>query len=428
MNKKIAVVLIIALFVILLVPTFAACTPRENIFKIYNVAEYIGEDVISEFEEYYENITGEKLKVIYDEYDTNETLHFKVAVKKSDYDVIIASDYMIERLIRENLLLPQENLGTDINGNQITDYRKDNVSHFFLSEYNDSYAFDPNNTYSTPFMWGTMGILYAEDSISLDYLEEKGWAALWDQEKKSRISMKKSIRDTYAVGALYAYRNPESPYFNLEISPEDALNETINRMPVQESLIKQKHDTKCTYETDEGKSSIIEGKVDMSLQWSGDALYSMTSLQDELGITRALNYYVPKEGSNIWLDSWAIPKYAQNTKAANLWINFLCTSKIAIENMDYIGYTSCIATEETLKWATGYMDDDDNYIPYTEEDYPAEDLSYFFNGDLSLKAKNVHVHPTQYPSLEIVNRCGVMKDFGENTKYVDEVWTNVLNA
>lgn len=429
MKKKLCIVLIAVMLLAVSMPTLSACTSREDTLKIYNCAEYIGEDVIDQFKEYYKSVTGKNISIVYDEYDTNETMHSKVAIKKSDYDVICASDYMIERMLREELLLEQSPLGDDLDGNPIEDYRKSNISSYFLDNTVNNFTYDPSGKYSTPYMWGTMGIVYATDAVSLEYLESKGWGALWDPAYQGRVNMKKSVRDTYAVGAIYTFCNQSSANFDANITPEMALNNVTNASAVQQSLVWQKQNVKCGYETDEGKSAIIEGKVDMALQWSGDAIYSMGELQEELGISRSLDYYVPQEGSNVWVDCWAIPKYAKNTVAANLWINFLCQEDIAIENMEWIGYTSCVATQATFDWCQGYYDDNDEFVAYTEEDYEPSDLSYFFGGELSEQAKSIIVDPVQFPSLDVVKRCGVMSDFGEeNTKIIDSVWANVLNA
>ena len=425
MKKRLSISLIVVLIVIMIIPIIATgCTKRENTLKIYNCFDYIDEEVLNDFKLYYKQVTGENLKIVYDAYETNESMHSKIALKKSDYDVVVASEYMIERMIRENLLIAlDKELGNDINGQPIETYYN-NISPFFLSG-SEKFSYDEGNKFSVPYMWGTMGILYAKDKVSLNYLEQNGWDALWDTNYAKKIAMKLSVRDTFAIGAIKTYKQE---ILSGQMTPEEALNKIDDVSKIKEALINQKRTVECGYETDQGKSDIINGKYDMILQWSGDAVYAMGDLQDELNVKRELDYFVPNEGSNIWVDSWAIPKYAQNKKAANLFINFLCREDIAIKNMDYIGYTSAVATAETLKYATGYWDENDNYVPYTPEDYDYSDLSYFFTGDLANTASKIITFPVMFPSKDVVDRCGVMKDFGNKTNIIDELWSAIISA
>lgn len=424
----------VALVLPLLLGGFSA---REDILKVYNVSEYIGEDVIDQFKEYYKEITGRDIIVQYTTFDENEVMYSKIMMSKTDYDVVCPSDYLIEKMINANLLieLAKENqLGLDVNGEPIEDYR-DNVSPLLTSK-GGYFHYDPEDKYSRAYMWGTMGVLYATGIYSDDpeterqILEEKGWGMLWDAQFNKRIEMKMSMRDTFVAGAAYAFLNPNSPTFDpsRNLTVEQAINNTYDIDPIRQVLLEQKKIV-YGYENDNGKSNIILGKTDMLLQWSGDATYAMGDLQDELGYSRDLNYFVPLEGSNLFCDAWVIPKYARNTFAANLWINFMCRPDIAIENMDYTGYTSAIATPEVLEWCQGYYDEDDQFVPYTEDDYPAADLSYFFRdgkytfGDA---AKGIYVFDVAFPDLSIIDRCAVMRDYGERTSVMDHLWNSIL--
>lgn len=438
--KRILTAVACAVFVVVLLVLPVAMggfTPREDILKVYNVSEYLGEDVIDEFQEYYKEITGRDIIVQYTTFDENEVMFSKIMMSKTDYDVVCPSDYLIEKMIAAGLLnelAPQGQLGEDLNGNPIEDYR-DNISPLLTSK-GGYFHYDPEDKYSRAYMWGTMGVLYATGIYDPDpekereILEQKGWGVLWDTDFAKRIEMKMSMRDTFVAGAAYAFLNSDSPTFDpaRKMTVEEAINNTYDIEPIRQVLLDQKKIV-YGYENDNGKSNIILGKTDMLLQWSGDATYAMGDLQEELGYSRDLNYFVPLEGSNLFCDAWVVPKYARNTFAANLWINFMCRPDIAIENMDFTGYTSAVATPEVLEWCQGYYDENDEFVPYTEDDYPIADLSYFFQdgkytfGD---SAKGIYVFDVAYPDLTIIDRCAVMRDYGARTSIMDNLWNSIL--
>ncbi|MDE6189328.1 MAG: extracellular solute-binding protein [Clostridia bacterium] len=452
MKRKITTILVlITIIAALTLPILlTGCTPRENVLKVYNWSEYIGEDVISQFEEYYYEITGQKIKVKYDMFDENELMYAQIKTTQADYDVICPSDYMVEKLIKENLLLK---LAPDLNelGNfdeEIEDYR-DGISDLFKSGEDSYFKFDYDeesgeyNLYSRTYMTGTMGILYAVDSdlyenssygeysSMQEYVEANGWAVLWDKAFDQNIMMKNSLRDSYAIGAIYTLLNERSKYYNPSLTPAQAQNatddETVKK--IEEYLINQKPII-SGYENDEGKELIIEGDIDLTLQWAGDAVYAMDSLQEELGITRELAYFVPYEGSNLFSDAWCIPKYAGNVTAANLWINFMCRPDIAIENMDYIGYTSGVATEEIYEYIL------DNWASDDEENAIKADLTHFFGESCEfadetgkvivyIDEDDYNAFEAQFFSSEVLERCAVMRDFGDRTSVMNRMWRNV---
>ncbi|MEG1394376.1 MAG: ABC transporter substrate-binding protein [Clostridia bacterium] len=433
MKRKISMALMgVFLAIILVVPIIGAVTgpQRSDILKICNWSEYLGEGVVEDFQAYYKEITGKDITIKYDTFDEPEVLYSKINMAKTDYDVVCPSDYMVEKMIKNKVALPlagKNDLGVDLNGEPIEDFRG-NVSPLFSAEAG-FFDYDPSGNYSIPYMWGTMGILYGEDAISLEYLESKGWAALWDTDHKDKIQMKKSLRDTFVAGALYTLKNPASKDYDPNMSIKDALNNTDFNKQIEANLLWQKKNVikYSGYENDQGKSKVILGEMDMILQWAGDAMYAMTDLQDELQTYRPLNYYIPSEGSNIFSDAWCIPKFAGNKFAANLWMNFMCRSDISIRNMDYIGYTSSIATDETLEYVCGEENEDGVYVPYTTDDYAELDASYFFPaskfGDRVFK---LCIEPVQYPDMAIIKKCVSMYDYGEHTQKMETLWNNVM--
>ena len=258
-----------------------------------------------------------------------------------------------------------------------------------------------------------------------EYVEANGWAVMWDKAYDQKIMMKNSVRDTYAIGAIYTLLNERSDMLLPTMTPELALNATdpTNVAKIEKKLIAQKA-LLSGYENDEGKEVIIQGGIDLTLQWAGDAVYAMGYLQEELSKERDMSYFVPYEGSNLFSDAWCIPKYARNTDAANLWINFMCRGDIAVENMDYIGYTSGVICQEVYDYIV------ENWASEEETEFFV-DLSHFFGKDsefdpvIYVSEEDFNAFEAQFPSLEIIKRCAVMKDYGEQTRAMNRMWRNV---
>lgn len=418
MKKRILILfLIVAIAGISLLPLLTGCTPREEILKVYNWDEYIDESIFEEFEEYYYAVTGKTVKVQYDTFVDNETMYQKVVGKQVDYDVICPSDYMIEKMKTNGYLVElTKDLGNDINGQPIEDYRTGAAS--FLSD-GTTFKYDIGNVYSYPYMWGTMGILYNTEKVAYADLESKGWGILWDSKYSGKIDMKDSVRDSYAIASLYTFKNPASKYYDADMTLDRAVNatEAADREKVKEMLIAQKP-LLYSYEADQGKQTVADGIYTyMTLQWSGDAVYARDELayDDDGELVTSLDYYIPAEGTNLWCDGWCIPKYAVNTEAANLFINFLCRPDISIKNMEFIGYTSAIATPEILEWI------EENY---SADEYEPVDLSYFFGEEYTA----VPVDIVQYPSAAIIANSAVMRDYGDNQELMLDLWTSVKNS
>lgn len=442
MKRKITVVaILLVLAMALVLPiVFTGCQNRSEILKVYNWSEYIGEDVIEEFEAYYKEVTGKNITVKYDMFDENELMYTQIKTAKADYDVICPSDYMIEKMIKEGLLIKLEDI-SQYGYEGLEDYRN-NMSPLVMSGENSLFTYDYDeetglyNQYSRTYMWGTMGILYANDSTAYknskygtyssmkEYVEANGWSVFWDEAYKNKFMLKNSMRDTYVSASIYTLLNERSDYCNASMTPAKALNATDSATvkKIEEMMLKQKGLIKGL-ENDEGKEQIIQGEIDMVLQWAGDAVYAMTGLQEELGKSRDLTYFVPQEGSNIFSDGWCIPKYSGNHEAANLWINFMCKPEIAVKNMDYIGYTSGVATKATYDYIM------ENWASEEVTDY-AIDLSYYFGEDcgfdttIYVAEEDYAAFEAQFPTKSIIDRCAVMLDFGDATNTMNALWRN----
>ena len=452
MKRKVTVVAILLVLAMALVlpVVFAGCQNRSEILKVYNWSEYIGEDVIEQFEAYYKEVTGKNITVKIDYFDENEMMYTQIKTARADYDVLCPSDYMIEKMIKEDLLLKLEDISS-YGYETLEDYR-DNMSPLVMSGEDNLFKYDYDeesgeyNLYSRTYMWGTMGILYANDSTAYqkstygtyssmkEYIEANGWAVFWDPAYKNNFMLKNSMRDTYVSASCYTLLNERSDYSNSALTPADALNATdsANVSKIKEMMLAQKPLLKGL-ENDEGKEAINLGGIDMVLQWAGDAVYAMTGLQDELfdedkiEEKRDLSYFVPMEGSNIFCDGWVIPRYAGNVEAANLWINFMCKPEIAVQNMDYIGYTAGVATEEVYNYII------ENWASEEPTDYSI-DLSYYFGEDcgfdtvIYVAEEDYNAFEAQFPTKAIIDRCAVMRDFGDKTNDMNSLWLSFKSA
>lgn len=408
-------------------------SPKE-VLKVYNWADYIydGSDplfdddekeipgIIEQFEAYYaEKYPGRTVSVEYDTFDTNEVMLNEIKTGKTQYDLICPSDYIIQRLMVEDML-------EEIDLTKIpnyTQYASKYLQNLFIKNEWDKYA--------CGYMWGTVGLTYNPSTV--DEEDMKTWTSLWSVDYNKKILIKDSLRETYMVGVMKVYRGElnkaRAKYQAGELSAAEynaILTEIFNRHDkdtlekVQKTLTNLKKNI-YGFEVDSGKNDIVTGKVDINLAWSGDAVFSMDTAEEEDGVL--LNYSVPEEGSNIWFDGWCLPKGAKKELAYEF-LNFISQPSIACLNMSYIGYTSFIAGDEVLDMVWDWYGDE-------EGEYTA-DLTYFFENTLSetydadrmlVKTDTVGRQFTaQYPTLDIINNCAIMEDFGEGNENVVAMW------
>ena len=379
---------------------------RSKILKVYNWADYIDEDVLAEFPEWYKEQTGEDIEVIYQVFDINEVMLTKIERGHEDFDVVCPSEYIIERMMKKDMLLP-----IDRNFGETPDYIH-NLTPYIQDELNKMITDGRKVTdYAVAYMWGTAGTLYNTQLVSEE--EAMTWKSLWNPKFKNTILMKDSYRDCYGTAIIYANADR---IVRGEVTIEQLMNDnSAEAIATAEECLKQMKPNIAGWEADFGKEMMTKGKVWMNFTWSGDAVWAIEEAA-EVGVE--LDYVVPKEGSNVWFDGWVIPKYSRNVKAASWFINYMCRPDIALRNMDAIGYVSAVATDEILEAK----------IDTTLESY--SDLSYFFGPH----ADSVQVDPIQYPSREVIERCAVIRDFSnkEDLEKVLEMWSRVkgdnLNA
>ncbi len=265
---------------------------------VYNWGEYIDPETITLFEEE----TG--IKVVYDEFETNEVMYPKVEAGATAYDVICPSDYMIQKMINNDLL-------AEINFDNIP-----NVKNIGQQYFDQSKEFDPENKYSVPYCFGTVGILYNKTMV-----EEPidSWTVLWDEKYADNILMQDSVRDAFMVALkLNGY--------SMNTLDKEELETAKNSLIEQKPLVQ-------AYVIDQVRDKMIGDEAAIGVIYSGEAIYTQRENEN-------LEYVIPKEGTNVWIDSWVIPKNAPNKDNAEAFINFMCREDIALMNFEYITYST----------------------------------------------------------------------------------------
>lgn len=400
--KTLKKVKLVALFLLgAMIFSFHACKQsdeaRKKVLKIYNWADYIDEDLLTEFPKWYKEQTGEDVKIVYQVFDMPEVMYTKVSMGKEDFDLACPTQYLIEKMLKNDLLLP-----IDKNFGSTTNYLG-NISPF-LRERMDAFSVPGKKVddYSVPYMWGTSGILYNTDKVTKE--EVQSWACLWDPKNKGKILMKDHYWDVYNMAATYAFYDEitsgKRTRYNVSNDHTDADIEMV------EKQLKALRPNLAGWEADFGKEMMTKGEIWMNYAWSGDAVWAIEEAKT-VGVN--LDYVVPNEGSNIWFDGWVIPKYARNVKAASYFLNYLCQSEIALRNMDISGYCSAVATPEIIEAQS------DSSLTQTIN------LSYFFGpGNSQLKLNGI-----QYPDSAVVERCVLLHDFLDKNEKVLEMWSRV---
>lgn len=340
--KKIALVL-----AILLVGTLFGCAAKEdsNTLYVLNWGDYIDEALLTQFEEE----TG--IQVNYTTMATNEEMMVKLEETDCIYDVCFPSDYIIERLIQKDLL---------------HELNKDNIPNLqYIDERFLDLDFDPENKYSVPYMWGTVGILYNTTMVQEPVTS---WDILWDETYADQILMYDSIRDTIGVALM-------------KLGYSINTRNEADIQAAEEALIAQKPIVQA-YLGDPIKDRLISGGAAMGIVYSGDAMWCMYENPD-------LAYAVPETGSNLWFDNIIIPKTSDNTEAAEAFINFLCDPEVAAQNAEYIGYsTPNAAALEIL--GEEYIND-----------------------------------PTYNPPQELLDKCEIFHDLGDFITVYNDAWNRI---
>lgn len=338
--------LLLGLFLLFTVVLLTACQQDSRVaLNVYNWGDYIDESVIKDFEKKY------NIRVNYDTFSTNEDMYVKIKAGGADYDVLFPSDYMIERMIKEDML-------HKLDFNNIPNYK-------YIADRFKNLDYDPENEYSVPYMWGTVGILYNKTMVDEPVTS---WRILWDEKYSKQILMLDSQRDSIGVA--------------LKMLGYDMNTRNLEELEAAKQALIQQKPLVLAYVGDDVKDKMVAGEAALAVVWSGDAVFMKRENPD-------LEYALPKEGSNLWVDAMVIPKTSKHKAEAELFINFMCDPEIAFKNADYIGYSS----------------------PHTEV--------------VKMLDPELVADKAAYPSEEDLVNYDIFKDLGDYLKVYDRIWTEV---
>lgn len=409
----------------------ASCKKADVTLRVASWAEYIDEGegennpMIEDFEKWYEEQTGKSVKVEYIELDDNETMYNKIKLG-STYDLLCPSEYMIMKLQSEDRLekYPESFFDTSVE----TNYYAQNVSPFIKSTFENGKMKDGISKwseYAAGYMWGTTGFVVKHDLAE----EAKSWNVAKNHGNKA--TTKNNVRDAYFMGLGMYYENKSDD----TKSREEKMNDTSeSTMSAVQEILKAVKKSDVRFETDDAKDAIINGKYDVSYQWSGDAVYIMDEAEDRSDGELKFDYVIPEFSSNLWFDGWVMMKGTQ-VDVATAFVNFVSKSENAVRNCDYIGYTPCVAGEAMFDYiAEKYAPEDGA----AEEDKAEYDLTYFFSTSETSEEKYVitaaaeQLHRqlfAQFPDKQTKERLVVM-DFFDNevNERANQMWLNVIGA
>ncbi len=404
--------------------------------------------MIEDFEVWFYETYGKEVKVEYSTFGTNEELYNQMSMGDV-YDLVCPSEYMIMKLIAEDMLVPLSDSFYDESIEQ--NYYAKAVSPYIKNVFDDlSIDGKSLSKYAAGYMWGTLGIVYNPEVISEE--EAAHWNLLLMDKYSKRVTIKDSVRDAYFAGnSIYnealisseAFLNSDTYKTELDAVLNATDKETIDAV---EDILSTIKNNVYSFETDSGKADMVTGKVVANQQWSGDAVYTLDQAEED-GVI--LCYSAPEEATNLWFDGWCMLKAgvegdADKQLAAEAFINFVSRPDNAVRNMYYIGYTSVISggEDETM------FDYLDYCYGWTEEDAAEEGIEtveysvgYFFTGDFeaeqSDEVKEMYTILTsedqtrrqlfaQYPTEEVMKRSVVMEYFDKTeNERINQMWLNV---
>ncbi|HAV27886.1 MAG TPA: spermidine/putrescine ABC transporter substrate-binding protein [Lachnospiraceae bacterium] len=399
--------------------------------------DIIGENsMVKDFEEWYYETYGKRVKVEYSTFGTNEDL-YNMLTLGDEYDIVCPSEYMFMKLMAEKMLVPLSDEFFDETDEN--NYYTRGVSPY-IREVFENHEINGESwaKYAAGYMWGITGIVYNPEVVSEE--EASTWQILNNPKFKRQVTIKDNVRDSYfaAVGAL-KHDLLTSPEFRADPNYKQRLEEEMNDVSPEtiktvQDYLQDVKDNAYSFETDSGKADMITGKVVANYQWSGDAVYSLDQAEEDDYI---LNFAVPEESTNIYFDGWVMLKSgigddAEKQHAAEAFINFNSRPDNAIRNMYYIGYTSVIGGGDDTRifeyadWCYGAEDDEEDVVEYP--------LGYFFTGDNSdenyvITAPEEQLRRqlfAQYPTQEAISKSSIMVYFdSDKNDVINQMWINV---
>lgn len=348
--KKRASIIIAVLVLAMVLSFLPGCGQSKVVLNVFNWGEYIDKELLTKFEQE----TG--IKVNYELFDTNESMLAKLETGGTHYDVIFPSDYVIEEMIDKGML-------AKIDFSNIPNFQ-------YIDDRFKSLDYDPNNEYSVPYFWGTLGILYNTDMVTEPV---ESWDILWDEKYAGQILMLDSMRDTMGVAL-------KKLGYSVNSKNPDEVHQARDLLIQQRSMVNG-------YYVDEIVDMMINGDAALALNWSGAAMDIYW--QD----VENVQYAVPKEGSNLWFDCMVIPSTSQHQKEAEMFINFMLDPDNAYQNTEFVGYaTPNKAALEMLKEESPEVVSMDAY----------------------------------YPSEEVLDRCEVFIDLGASKGLYNDAWMEFM--
>ncbi len=406
---------------------------EEERIELDNGVEIFGEqEMVDDFEDWYLETYGQRVEVEYSCFGTNEDLYNQLTLGDK-YDLICPSDYMIMKLIAEDMAVPFSDSFFDASDEN--NYYINGVSPYIKQVFEENKINGESwSKYAAGFMWGVTGFLYNAEAVADEDIHS--WDVLVNPKYKRQITVKDNVRDTYfaILGMLKKDKLLSEEFLsdpnyveNLAVEMNDVSSETIAESLL---LLQDTRDNVYSFETDSGKSDMVTGKVVASYQWSGDAVFAM-DLADDDGVE--LSFAVPDECTNLFFDGWVMLKNGlaedeRKQHAAEAFVNFVSRPDNAVRNMYYIGYTSVIGGGED----TTVFD----YIRYNYENLEAENpvgypVGYFFSGDsedenyiITADASQVKRQLfAQYPSEDIIRRSAIMGYYpADKNAEINQMW------
>ncbi len=405
--------------------------------ELDNGSTIFGENsMVSDFEEWYYETYGKRVKVEYSCFGTNEDLYNQLTLGDV-YDLVCPSDYMIMKLMAEKKLEPFSDQFYDESNDD--NYYVRGVSDYIRDTFDENEINGESwSKYAAGYMWGVTGVLYNPDEITEE--EASTWNIFNNEKFKRQITIKDNVRDSYfaALGALRSEELMDEDFIN-QPDYHDRLMEVMNDVSSGtiadvEALLQDIQDNVYSFETDSGKADMISGKVLANYQWSGDAVYAMDQAEED---DFYLDFAVPQECTNLWFDGWVMLKSgiegdADKKQAAEAFVNYLSRPDNAVRNMYYIGYTSVISGGDDstvfdyINWCYGAEDDETDTIEYP--------VGFFFCGDndnpdymITAPADQAKRQLfAQYPSQDVLERSAIMQYFDDTAnKEINQMWINV---
>lgn len=412
---------------------------EDELIDLEDGTEILGVNpMYEEFEDWYFENYGKKVKVEYSTFGTNEDLYNRLTIGDV-YDLACPSEYMIMKMMREDMLVPlsEDFYNKDIENN----YYAKGVSPYISKTYDElTINGEKLSKYGAGYMWGTLGLVYNPEMVSRE--DASTWGLLTNKDYYRKVTIKDSVRDAYfAAIALNYYDDITDEAFVSSPDYQKKLSEILNRTDVDtveavQTILTDAKDNVYAFETDAGKADMVTGKVYANEQWSGDAVYTMDQA-DEDGVE--LEYSAPEEGTNLWFDGWVMLKCGirddvEKQQAAEAFINFVSSPENAIRNMYYIGYTSVISGGESdliyqyMDWNYGADEEEEDTVEYPvgyffDLDNPSADEEYCITTTEDQTRRQLYA---QYPPKDVVDRSVVMACFeDEDNIRINRMWTNI---